>query len=906
MRARVHCGFEGRRGTILPIVTVCLGVLCGFTAMAIDIGLMSIAKNQLQNSADSASLTAARTLSGGSNPNLSGATSNGQAAALAAPIVGGTIQTGDVAISLGSFYYSQSDQTFHWTTQSPSVYNLAQATVTHAPNSAFSKIFKYQTFNLSATAVSAHRPRDVSIILDFSGSMNNESDFWNCESYLGNMINTPNNADTLVPTFGQFSNSSAANLVQTSTDPRVGMCNITQSVLGVPALANDYYQMSRGQATDYAFNSLPSSWANTPLGDPWYKLASGNYSNGYPWAGSLYDLTSLYTGVNFGTPTGATINGHAQYYGYTDVAVARPTTYSPQIPTGWSPNISTTASPSFMGFQVGPGYWGASFFMWPPDPSLLPTATTDPRYIAANSSPPNASWQAPWRFDWRHRFFMNANYTRSEFPSNSTFWNGSGQWQNPSAPGSGSGYIIDYYEILQWIKQVNAAVQAQTGSPLFPPQMRAGYIQYYSAIPDDVPASAYDHTQLNSNITNADQRFWKEYIDFVLGVWRDPFGNIQTPGNPSCSYGPDFSFAGTVINATPSGTNPSPFMNSLDKPLFPRNRFWFGPLTMIQYIADTGLNPGTVHDISMYPAKLGIQGALQDIQINHPNDLVSMVLFNRPQYSNDPANIGMFSIAQSNLGTNYQQMETNLWYPPNSSTNDVRPWDSNGVQTPRAYGDFCSNTATQYGFMLAYNQFTSSSTVRNQSVGGLGRNGSQRMVIFETDGMANQDSVPYPNYFTNNGANQSYYNILPGQRLNGAGYSANDLYTAVMAICNTTTGTASGNYSANTTVTLPGNPGYPGFSSNGNAVTIDTIAFGVVFEPTAAGSTQTSAVQVVQTVASIGGTVFPSSSTDSTNGYKWCIGTLAQRQAKLQQAFNTFMDNGVTVTLINPDAYTNP
>ena len=60
-------------------------------------------------------------------------------------------------------------------------------------------------------------------------------------------------------------------------------------------------------------------------------------------------------------------------------------------------------------------------------------------------------------------------------------------------------------------------------------------------------ASAYTWSNANNQITSSpdpSQRFWKEYIDFVLGVWHDPSGNIQTPGNPACSYGPDFT-AGT-------------------------------------------------------------------------------------------------------------------------------------------------------------------------------------------------------------------------------------------------------------------------------------------------------------------------------------------------------------------------
>jgi hypothetical protein len=55
---------------------------------------------------------------------------------------------------------------------------------------------------------------------------------------------------------------------------------------------------------------------------------------------------------------------------------------------------------------------------------------------------------------------------------------------------------------------------------------------------------------------------------------------------------------------------------------------------------------------------------------------------------------------------------------------------------------------------------------------------------------------------------------------------------------------------------------------------------------------------VLQEISTVGGTVFPSSSTDPANGFKWCIGTLAQRQSKLQQAFLNFLDSSVPVSLI--------
>ena len=71
-----------------------------------------------------------------------------------------------------------------------------------------------------------------------------------------------------------------------------------------------------------------------------------------------------------------------------------------------------------------------------------------------------------------------------------------------------------------------------------------------------MPSSAYTWSNSNSQITNTSQRFWKEYIDFVLGVWQDPTGNIQTPGNPTCSYGPDFTAGSSSSGASVSITGP--------------------------------------------------------------------------------------------------------------------------------------------------------------------------------------------------------------------------------------------------------------------------------------------------------------------------------------------------------------
>ena len=93
----------------------------------------------------------------------------------------------------------------------------------------FSRIFGLTSLNVQATSMAAYRPRDVAIVLDFSGSMNNEADLWNCESYLGSYLNTPNNTDPVFPQWGVYSPSfsSGATIQCTASSPTVGMCNIS-------------------------------------------------------------------------------------------------------------------------------------------------------------------------------------------------------------------------------------------------------------------------------------------------------------------------------------------------------------------------------------------------------------------------------------------------------------------------------------------------------------------------------------------------------------------------------------------------------------------------------------------------------------------------------------------------------
>jgi Flp pilus assembly protein TadG len=792
----------------MPLLAVSLVALFGAVALAIDVGRLSVANVQIQNAADLAAIAGARTLTTGTTANRAAATTNAQNAAIANPILGQALTNSAVAVTHGAYHYNSATQTFapQFPPSGTDNYGLTQVTITYQAPGTFSKILGDSFCTLTATATAAYRPRDVAVVLDYSGSMNNESDLWNCESYLGSLDNTPNNTDPVFPQFGPYNPTFSANatLQCTSGSSEVGMCNTTQAVMGIPTMATDFYQNNRGGAAAYAFTPAAST-VTAPVSGDNYLTSSGTCV--LTWAQAVNPNTSFFPGY-----------------------------------------------PNFKGFTQGPGYWGKTFFIWPPQPG--------------SSS------------DWRKLYFETTS--GAPLANNTLLWNSSGIWNNPSG-----NYIINYKAILNWIKNI--------GPNPFPSQLRAGNILYYSAIPTDVPAAAYDPTQPNSNIStvdggSVDQQFWKEYIDWVLGVYLDPVGNVQNIGTPTCSIGPDFTpGSGTPIQVTGPDyvykSGYAAFIIPNDNPKRPRQRMWFGPMTMIQFMSDTGLLPGTTHDISMVVAKLGIAGALQDIQNNHPNDLVSLCMFSRPPFSGEDVAVGQFPYACNNLGNNYTSIGNSLWYPPNSSSGDVRPWDANDRLTPRAHGDYDSNTTTDYGLMLAYNQFSTSSTLQNATAngstvpaGGFGRVGAQKIVILETDGMVNQATTAT---FNNAGRYNSYYNLPPMGTVSASGNAADtSALNVATQICALTTASP------------------PGFATPQSPVLVYCIAFGAIFEPNASGIEQTDAVTFLQSLATIGGTTFPSSSADPNYGYLWCIGTLAQRQARLQQAFVNIMDQTESIILV--------
>lgn len=798
-----------RSGAILPLVLISLVGLLGFVAFAIDLGMMVVARTQAQSAADSAAMAGARALDGdtANNNNSSNAITTAITTATQNTLLSQPIQPSEVTVELGSYGYETGPEKFVvQIPRNPSEnWSLARVTINRTSPTAFARVFGANLFDTTATGTAVHRPRDIALIMDFSGSM--RFDTMLAFPHSGTRTNSMN-PDQVFPVFGHYSAVASAALQgtiprQVSSGEYVGLCNLTVATTAGPVLMNDFYQHAPGTSPQTAFTAASNAYASVPGGDNYLRV---NLNTGATYATTVKDVTNSTAKHN-----GFETNGYQAFTGA-----------------------------AFTGRTQGPGYWGKTFFVWPPDPK------------AAN--------------DWRKKFFKNPG-TSVGVDDNTKLWNSSGVWKAPKVSGTNN-YDINYNAILTWIKN--------TGPNSFPSTLRSGRIRYYTTIPNTINTSTFPPT-------NPDERFWKEYIDYVFGVQQTSSTNYNVVTTTS-GYGDDFTWGTIKISAKPNPTTDGRYMDYLDNPRRPRLRFWFGPLSLIDFIGNYNQGrfwwPGTCHEASLYACKLGVQAALVDTQRNHPNDLMSTMYFNSPQYSSGGA--GRFNQVRAPLSRNYQRMIDALWFPPSTLGGvggEITPYSPDNNEVPRASGGTC----TVMGFMLAANQFSGNPTLRNfasapapvGTAGGLGRRGAQKLIILETDGMANTLAAAG---FTNAGPGNGFYNIRqPGEYPSNSGPAVDtQIYQVVDQICALE---ASG-----------------GFSTSRKPVKIHCIAFGSLFEPGNFTASTSQALTLLQTIQYKGKT--QSSSSLPLAPSKIIVGSPDQRVQNLQQTFSAIMQDGVFVSLI--------
>ncbi|MFO0809446.1 MAG: pilus assembly protein TadG-related protein [Gemmataceae bacterium] len=887
----VHLNTTRRQGTILPFLAVTVVALFGLIALGIDVGLMSVARTEAQDIADLAALAGTRQFNGdttnGSNlNNWSTATSTASTQAGknkifkdpsnstrgVAPTTTTTVKgvyRYDSSVSPPRFVEKmETDAGF---SQGSDAWSVLKTSVTFTMPTYFGRVMGINTYSAGATATAAHRPRDVALILDFSGSMR-----FGCESAFyqdgSSDVRGSLNPDAVYPMFGHYYSISQRTLTTTSTtntpsangtsyNPMRRTAafvdsggethaanNLTTSTAGGPAIVQDFISDSTGTRLNAFYN--PQSGTYNPNQTPTAMPAPTNFQD-------QSDSPTTYVGDKFprmskatsGTNWVATLKEY--WFGNTTV-LSNSHTRNSGIGAAplWEYDNSVTGSTkansgygsTFKGYSMGPAYYGKTFFIWPPDPRYDSAANTS----SISSSDPKLDTSGNYMCDWRKRFFTYPS-SSTRMDDNSRLFNSSGYFQQPSS----STYNVDYAAILAWIKN---------GPQVLPPSLCAGRVRYYSTIPTTIPASGL----------SLDQLFWKKYIDYVLGIATSNLAGKTLYGKETAAWG--------TMRITPKSSligSPQPYMHYNDNPIRPRAHFWFGPLTMMMFLtADNesgntvdNMWAGTLHESQCWQLKAGVNSALDDIRVNHPNDWASLIFF---------SNISGYSTPRVQLSRNYTKMKNALFFPFSlldqlgDATKEIRPYDSSwnytgDAEIPNARGGTCPHM----GFMLAYNEFSGAS-------GYYGRRGASKVCVFETDGVPNHHCS---GTFSNSGAYNSKYTGSIGTTTsdgNNASAATDPAVAVVSQIC------------------ALDNAASPGYSTSRSPARVHAIAFGDLFESSSTLKPQ--ALDFLLRVQKAGNT---SANTDtSIESYKIVIGTSDARIDNLRQALERIMQSGIQVSLI--------
>ena len=105
-----------RRGTVLPLLGCCLIALFSFVALAVDLGMVAVARTDAQNAADVAALTGTRALNnkpGVANSDSIVAIAKANAAIQASTGINSVYTAGEIqSVKVGQYSYDTSTKTF--------------------------------------------------------------------------------------------------------------------------------------------------------------------------------------------------------------------------------------------------------------------------------------------------------------------------------------------------------------------------------------------------------------------------------------------------------------------------------------------------------------------------------------------------------------------------------------------------------------------------------------------------------------------------------------------------------------------------------------------------------------------------------------------------------------------------
>ena len=331
-----------REGSIAPLLAFFSVALFSCVALAIDLGMIIVARTQCQNAADAAALAGTRMLDNKpTSLDNSRASADLEAKTQAArnQYLNQYFSKSDVTeLSIGLYRYDTAAQRFYSDFVSPKLdgesWTAMKVSVRGNQQAYFSKLFGLTSLNTGATAVAVHRPRDIAFVLDFTGSMR-----FGTTGNWGTDVTNPTeggsmNGDPIYPAFGHYQRytgySSNPNDIPTSATPGsrpnplyasqgfvkssgelLAPANFTYTTAGGPPCVEDFYTDTSNNAspTVAAFpvnpSNLTKAFVNAVMPTPdTYADQSGTY-DGDRWPRKNGQRFTAVTSWDPTTATGA-------------------------------------------------------------------------------------------------------------------------------------------------------------------------------------------------------------------------------------------------------------------------------------------------------------------------------------------------------------------------------------------------------------------------------------------------------------------------------------------------------------------------------------------------------------------------------------------------------------------------
>jgi len=159
----------GRKGAIIVLFAIMLTAVIGIMALALDVGFMMTARTDLQRATDSAALAGAGQLVYGSefvDPAVIEVIQQN-------PVGGREVPASGLEIEVG--HWDDETRSFSVSDENPSAVRVLSRDEDQPLF--FARLWGATNFDVSSEAIAVFQPRDIMIVLDYSGSMNDDSEF---------------------------------------------------------------------------------------------------------------------------------------------------------------------------------------------------------------------------------------------------------------------------------------------------------------------------------------------------------------------------------------------------------------------------------------------------------------------------------------------------------------------------------------------------------------------------------------------------------------------------------------------------------------------------------------------------------------------------------------------------------